>query len=62
MRGCVTYTLTTPGLLPRTFVDATRQVLKALLMEPRFLSMTPDTGLVDLTAEETSQSVRTLAR
>ncbi|CAN0348577.1 unnamed protein product, partial [Pylaiella littoralis] len=39
-----------------------RQVLKALLMEPRFLSMTPDTGLVDLTAEETSQSVRTLAR
>lgn len=38
------------------------QVLNALLMEPRFLSMTPDTGLVDLVAEETSESVRTLAR
>ncbi|CAN0541506.1 unnamed protein product [Ectocarpus sp. 12 AP-2014] len=31
-------------------------------MEPRFLSMTPDTGLVDLTAEETGWFVRTLAR
>ncbi|CAM9668946.1 unnamed protein product, partial [Hapterophycus canaliculatus] len=39
-----------------------RQVLKALLSEPRFLSMTPDTGLVDLDAEETGQFVRTLAR
>ncbi|CAN0307842.1 unnamed protein product, partial [Ectocarpus sp. 6 AP-2014] len=39
-----------------------RQVLNALLMEPRFLSMTPDTGLVDLTAEETGRFVRTLAR
>ncbi|CBN77500.1 conserved unknown protein [Ectocarpus siliculosus] len=37
-----------------------RQVLNALLMEPRFLSMTPDTGLVDLTAEETGRFVRTL--
>lgn len=31
-------------------------------MEPRFLSMTPDTGLADLTAEETGRFVRTLAR
>lgn len=38
------------------------QVLNALLMEPRFLSMSPDTGLVDLTAEETGQSVRALSR
>ncbi|CAN0379468.1 unnamed protein product, partial [Ectocarpus sp. 8 AP-2014] len=29
---------------------------------PRFLSMTPDTGLVGLTAEETGRFVRTLAR
>lgn len=39
-----------------------RQALGALLLEPRYLSMAPDTGLVDLTAEETDLSVRELVR
>ncbi|CAM9287427.1 unnamed protein product, partial [Laminaria digitata] len=39
-----------------------RQALATLLLEPRYLSMAPDTGLVDLAAEETDQSVRELVR
>lgn len=34
--------------------------LNALLNEPRFLSMTPDTAKIDLTAEETSPEVKAL--
>lgn len=34
--------------------------LNALLNEPRFLSMTPDTAKIDLTAEETSAEVKAL--
>jgi hypothetical protein len=41
-------------------VDA-RQFLSVLMHEPRFLSITPDLGLVDLTAEETSPVVRHIA-
>ncbi|CAM9286802.1 unnamed protein product [Choristocarpus tenellus] len=39
-----------------------RQLIHALNTEPRLLSMSPDTGLVDLTAEETDQEVKDLAR
>lgn len=39
-----------------------RQVLTILNNEPRFLSITPDTGLVDLLANETSDAVKALAR
>lgn len=38
-----------------------RLVLHILAGEPRFLAITPDTGLVDLTASETSENVRRLA-
>jgi len=38
-----------------------RQVLTVLNNEPRFLSVTPDTGLVDLTANETDLAVKELA-
>lgn len=37
-----------------------RQLVAALLNEPRFLSMTPDTALVDRNAEETSETVKSL--
>lgn len=37
-----------------------RQVMAVLNNEPRFLSITPDTGKVDLTAEETSPVVKDL--
>lgn len=37
-----------------------RQAVKALLNEPRFLSMTPDSAFVDRTADETSQTVKNL--
>jgi hypothetical protein len=40
-------------------VDA-RQVMAVLNNEPRFLGITPDTGQVDLTAEETSPAVKDL--
>lgn len=40
-------------------IDA-RQVMAVLNNEPRFLSITPDTGKVDLTAPETSPAVRNL--
>ena len=39
-----------------------RQVLIVLNNEPRFLSVTPDTGLVDLTSPRTEAAVRELAR
>lgn len=35
-----------------------RQAVKALLNEPRFLSMTPDLAMVDLTADETTTGVK----
>jgi len=41
------------------FVDA-RQLFSVLANEPRFLSITPDTGLIDLAAEETDDIVRDL--
>jgi hypothetical protein len=34
-----------------------RQVMSILLHEPQFLSITHDTGLVDLTASETSENI-----
>jgi hypothetical protein len=37
-----------------------RQAVKALLNEPRFLSMTPDLAMVDLHAEETSPRTRAI--
>lgn len=37
-----------------------RQAVKALLNEPRFLSMTPDAAFVDRNAEETSQTIKEL--
>ncbi len=37
-----------------------RQAVRALLNEPRFLSMTPDSAFVDRNAEETSQTIRDL--
>ncbi|MGR9107631.1 MAG: hypothetical protein ACU843_11940 [Gammaproteobacteria bacterium] len=37
-----------------------RQAIRALLNEPRFLSMTPDLAMVDIAAEETSDTVRAL--
>ena len=37
-----------------------RQVLTVLNNEPRFLSITPDTGLIDLTANETNKAVKDL--
>ena len=37
-----------------------RQAVRALLNEPRFLSMTPDLALVDIKASETSADVRKL--
>ncbi len=37
-----------------------RQAVKALLNEPRFLSMTPDSAFVDRNAEETSQTIKSL--
>jgi hypothetical protein len=43
------------------YLVAPEQVLSILAGEPRFLSITPDTGMVDLTAEETSLNVRQLA-
>lgn len=39
-----------------------RQFLKILMNEPRFLSITPDLGLVDLEAEETSTVIKHLAK
>lgn len=39
----------------------TRQLITILMNEPRFLSITPDLGLVDLFAAETSPVVRQLA-
>lgn len=39
-----------------------RQFLKILMNEPRFLSVTPDLGLVDLVAEETSDVIKHLAK
>jgi hypothetical protein len=39
-----------------------RQVLAVLNNEPRFLSITPDTGLVDLTVAETDKAVKVLAQ
>ena len=39
----------------------TRQLTPILMNEPRFLSITPDLGLVDLQAEETSPLVRHVA-
>ena len=39
-----------------------RQALAVLSNEPRFLSITPDTALVDLEAAETDEAVRILAR
>jgi hypothetical protein len=38
-----------------------RAAMRALALEPRFLSITPSTGLVDLMAEETGDNVRALA-
>lgn len=43
------------------YLVAPQQVLKILAGEPRFLAITPDTGLIDLTADETSDAVRRLA-
>ena len=40
-------------------VDA-RQVMTVLNNEPRFLSITPDTGQLDLTADETTPAVKSL--
>jgi hypothetical protein len=40
-------------------IDA-RQIMAVLNNEPRFLSITPDTGMVDLMAEETTPVVRAL--
>jgi hypothetical protein len=37
-----------------------RQAVKALLNEPRFLSMTPDLAMVDINAEETSPRTRAI--
>ncbi len=37
-----------------------RQAVRALLNEPRFLSMTPDLAMVDLRAEETTSSIKSL--
>ena len=37
-----------------------RQVMAVLNNEPRFLSITPDTGQIDLTAEETTLAVKSL--
>lgn len=37
-----------------------RQAVQALLNEPRFLAMTPDTVLADLNCEETTQAVKNL--
>lgn len=37
-----------------------RQAVKALLNEPRFLSMTPDLAMVDLAAEETTNGVKSI--
>ena len=42
-------------------VDA-RQFVTILFNEPRFLSITPDLGLIDLTAEETSPLVKFIAK
>lgn len=39
-----------------------RQALSILNHEPRFLSVTPDTAMVDLTAAETDETVRVWAR
>ncbi|CAN0186744.1 unnamed protein product, partial [Phaeothamnion confervicola] len=42
-------------------VYAVYAALAALNAEPRFLSMSPDTGIADLATEETSDSVRRTA-
>ena len=39
-----------------------RQFITILNNEPRFLSITPDTGLVDLTADQTDETVKILAQ
>ena len=39
-----------------------RQAVRALLNEPRFLSMTPDLAMVDIKAKETSKDVKRLIR
>ena len=44
------------------YLVAPEQVLNILAGEPRFLSITPDTGLVDLEAIETSDDVKRLAQ
>lgn len=43
------------------YLVAPQQVLRILAGEPRYLSITPDTGLIDLTAAETSAAVKRLA-
>lgn len=43
------------------YLVKSQQVLHILAGEPRYLSITPDTGLVDLKATETSDAVRRLA-
>ena len=44
------------------YLVAPQQVLRILAGEPRYLSISPDTGLVDLTAPETSDIVKRLAQ
>jgi hypothetical protein len=44
------------------FFVPTPVLLNVLAGEPRFLSITPDTGLVDLQADETSDTVRRVAQ
>ena len=44
------------------YLVASQQVLDILAGEPRFLSITPDTGMVDLQAEETDQSFLAFAK
>lgn len=43
------------------YLVAAPQVLEILAGEPRFLSISPDTGLIELDASETSENVRRLA-
>jgi hypothetical protein len=43
------------------YLVAPEQVLSILAGEPRYLSITPDSGMIDLTAPETSENVKKLA-
>jgi hypothetical protein len=43
------------------YLVAPEQVLSILSGEPRYLSITPDSGMIDLTASETSENVKKLA-